>query len=240
MNFISDYLDIIVFAAIAVVLLFRLRSVLGERSEDDVPPYAPQPTREEVEASVAALVEATRNMPQNNALQGSGDARWAQNLPNYDVVATATVHNRLTQFLTVDSTFRPDDFLDKARKAFAMIIAAYSEGNRNTLEFLLTPNLLHSFIEQINNHAEKHETFFINLHGIQKSVIADAELNGTTARVMVDFTAEQSITHKDADGNILHGGDGSRRVTRDRWVFVKDLKDASPVWLLDETRLADE
>ncbi|MDB5478725.1 MAG: hypothetical protein JWM96_1220 [Alphaproteobacteria bacterium] len=225
MDGLGNYLDIIIFAVIAVALLFRLRSVLGTRSEDEPQgmPMAQARPREDVAAhNGAALVDPASD-------------RWAQNMPNFAIVDTATAHNNLTQFLAVDPSFRPHEFLEKARKAFEIIISAFANGNRNTLEMLLSPSLYQAFIRQVDAREAKRETYFVTLHGIKKAIITDAHLDGTTAHVTVEIFAEQSITHKDDQGRIIDNNDGYRRKTHDRWVFVKDLKEAGPTWRLENT-----
>lgn len=238
-------LDIIIFAVIAVVLLWRLRGVLGERHEDE-----PKNNHSIVEqlrqmqkgdnASSADGLAGAPNDPvmalQNNARGGDAagyDAtRWAQDLPNYSIVANATAHNHLAQFLNVDPSFRPDQFLASAQKAFMMIIEAYATNARGTLEFLVAPPLLQRFMNQLDAREERHETYNVQFFGVKKVLISEAELNGTMARITVDFTAEQSILHKDGEGRILNDNDGRRRETSDRWIFQKDLKDPTPSWLL--------
>lgn len=224
--------DIIIFAVIAAVLLWRLRSVLGERQDDD-------PKRIDIAAQLRALqqqadpsaVAADKSGSETAGLVADG-SRWAQDLPNYALVTSATSHNHLAQLLTVDPSFRPDDFLMKAQKAFTMIIEAFSNNARTTLEFLVAPPLLQRFMNQLDVREQQHETYHVQFHGIKKALISDAELNGTVARITVDFTVEQGVTHKDSEGRIINENDGHRRVTQDRWVFQKDLTDPSPSWLL--------
>ncbi len=227
-------IDIIVFAVIAAVLLWRLRSVLGERQEDE-------PKNLNIAEQLRALQQNGGEAKQaaENGKSGAeiiamlnDGSRWAQELPNYAVVSTATAHNHLAQLLTVDPSFRPDQFLVSAQKAFTMIIEAFSNNARTTLEFLVAPPLLQRFMNQLDVRDERKESYHVQFFGIKQAVIEDAELSGTTARITVHFTAEQAITHKDADGQFMNDNDGRRRTTQDRWIFQKDLKDPSPSWLL--------
>jgi len=229
-NFMSNYLDILIFAVIAIVLLWRLRSVLGNRNEDDAPPII-NPMVTIMNPIAKDTVAHDKAAP---AVKTIND-RWAQALPNFNLVASATAHNTLTQFPAFDPAFRPDDFLEKARKTFALIVPAYANGNKNALELLVSPNLYQHFIQQINIREEAKETYFTQLHGLQKAVISDASLTGSVAHITVDFIAEQSITHKDDLGRIMEQRDGRRIVTRDRWVFTRDLKDPLSMWILDDT-----
>lgn len=232
----NAYLDIIVFAAIAVALLWRLRSVLGERSESGEPPQLKSgfsnaaTTKANIEAALQAL-------PSHVIAQSP--LNWSANLPNYDIVATATVHHQLTPFLAVDPTFYPDDFIQKARKAFPAIVGAFAKGDKRTLEFLVAPNLYQAFADQIDVRVAKNETYEVVVRDVKKALITQARLDGTVAYVTVDFTAEQAITHKSQDGQIVNNEDGHVEKTRDRWVFSKDLKNTDPKWTLMKTEEID-
>jgi len=227
MGIMDHYLDIIIFAVIAVVLLLRLRSVLGSHSEDGPPPLVLNAQKEQVQDAS----DGAPPMPQD--LQRLPE-RWTQNLPNFDLVETATVHNNLVRFVAIDPTFRPDDFLNKATKAYLMIVGGFATGNRGTLQLLLSPKLYQEFLQQIEARERSGERYDIQ-NTLKKAVISGAELDGTQARVEVSFTAEHSVTHQDAEGRYIDGQTGQRHVARDRWVFTKDLKDPSPSWLLADT-----
>lgn len=227
------YVDIIFFAVIAGVLLWRLRGVLGERSEGDTPyqnnytpPNSAALTKANVEAALAAL-------PSHVIAQSP--VNWSANLPNYDIVATATVHHRLTPFLAVDPSFYPDDFIQKARKAFPAIVHAFAKGDKKMLEILLSPGLFKAFSDQIDLRKTNHETYDVTVKDVKKALITDADLNGTVATVTVDFTAEQAVTHKDRNGTVIGNDDGHTETTKDRWVFSRDLKSSAPTWTLIRT-----
>lgn len=247
MQFINAYLDIIIFAVVAIVLLFRLRSVFGQRSDQDPPGLQMPKAKAKKESGDLKDVSGSASFPEGirqqlqpgQAMQGKQPQnpmdRWAQNLPNFNYVSNATTHAVLVQFPALDPSFRPDDFLDKARKAFVLVVQAYSEGNRNSLDFLLSDKLKKVFFAQIDAREAAKEYNHTQFHGIVSAIISDADLSGSVARVTVDFLAEQSITRKNQDGDFIAHFDGRRQTTRDRWVFVRDLKNASPSWVLEDT-----
>lgn len=234
MNFINTYMDIIIFAVIAIILLFRLRSVFGQRQDQDPGPLsAMRPATRPMENG-----DIQKLIPKN--VQDAIMERWAQNTPNYALVSNATTHHVLIQFPAFDPAFRPDDFLDKAKKAFVLVIQAFSEGNKASLEFLLSPKLQKVFYAGIDARDGAKESLHTQFHGILSALIVDAELDGSMARVTVEIASEQSITRKNADGEIIDGLDGHRQKMRDRWVFSRDLKSPSPAWLLEDTLPLEE
>ena len=234
MEMMAGYWDIVIFAVIAVVLLWRLRSVFGTRNESDAPPVANpfnvvKPAADKEDVKPAALIDGAP------AVQAASPVNWSGSLPNYDIVATATAHHRLLPFAAMAPDFRPDDFIDKAKKAFGLIVGAFANGDKKTLEFLLSPALYKVFADQIDAR-QSGDTYQSQLLNIKSAMITDAQLDGTQGIITVDFKAEQSILHKRADSTIVNGLDGTKRTHLDRWVFAKNLKDAAdPKWLLIRT-----
>lgn len=230
----TNYLDIIFFAVIACILLWRLRGVLGTRSEDDVSTRLSGPNGSTSGVATQATIEAAVKALPSDVI-ASSPINWSAALPNYDIVATATVHHRLIPFLAVDPGFYPDDFIVKARKAFPTIVTAFSKSDKKTLEFLVSPSLFKAFADQIDARAAKNEVFDVSVQDVKKALITDAQLDGTVATVTVDFTAVQSVLHKSANGNVIGREDGHTETTKDRWVFSKDLKSSDPKWTLVKT-----
>jgi predicted lipid-binding transport protein (Tim44 family) len=231
MSFGNGFLDIILFAVIAGAILIRLRNVLGERDDNDPAPI--QLTTTQVDTTTPATT--TPNTATSTNLN-----QWANALPNYDWVTNATAHQQLAPFTALDPQFHPADFIEKAKKAFAMILKAYSEGNRNTLDFLLDKDVYNSFIAQIDAREAAHESYQLTLHGIKKALISGARLSGSVGEITVDFTAEQSIIHRNANGDFINHLDGDKTTTTDRWSFSKDLRGSDAVWRLTRTEDLDD
>ncbi len=231
----SAYVDILFFALIAAGLVWRLTRVLGQRSDDDVPragtPYSAATTKANIEAALASLPPA--EAAQVNAAFA---ANWSTGLPNYDIVETATAHHRLLPFLAVDPSFYPGDFITKARKVFPTIVGAFAKGDVKTLEFLTSPGLFKLFATEIERRRDKNETYTVDVKEVKKAIIVDADLDGTTATITVDFTALQAVTHRTAEGRTIGQEDGQVDTTKDRWVFSKDLKSTDPKWILVKTQ----
>lgn len=231
----NGYLDILIFAVIAGLLLWRLRSVFGERGENDPPPFAIQFKIETIPA------EELEKMQQGKPLQleAMTAERWRNMLPDFAVVETATAHHQLAPFFAADPQFRPDDFLEKARRAFVLVVEAFAKGDKKFLEFMLSPSLYAAFEQEIDRRNADNEEYKKEIHAIKKSVISRASLEGTVASVAVDFIAEQSVRHKRADGSSVAATDRGRETTHDRWVFQRDLKSNDPAWKIIKTEDLD-
>src|SRR5437868_1229378 len=110
------YLDIVFFAMVAGFILLRLRAVLGRRTGTEKPPQPiVAPPRDD---KVAPLPD--RERPRDAA---------TVNQPVLPGVAAVQ---------RVDPGFTPDGFLEGARAAYEMIVAAFAGGDTQALRPLLS------------------------------------------------------------------------------------------------------
>ncbi len=123
-----QFLDIILFAAIAGFLLFRLRSVLGRRTGNErrrPDPFAPKPA-------------AAPPSPFNAAAPAIAAPP-----------AAAPGKEGLAALQAADPGFNPDAFLAGVRNAFDLVVKAFAAGDTAALKPLLSPDVLAAFSEAI-------------------------------------------------------------------------------------------
>ena len=112
------FIDIIIFAVIAVLLVLRLRSVLGQRNG-----YDEQPARESRFDKGTADVISIDSGRRADIAEGHG----------------------LDALRKADRSFSEKQFLNGAAAAFDMILSAYADGDLAKLKRLLGYDLLQSF-----------------------------------------------------------------------------------------------
>lgn len=222
-----QFLDILIFAAIAVFLGLRLRSVLGRRTGNERPrdPFKPLP-REEAEAArdkVIPLPDRARQQPGEPATIDMAPAP-EQGVPG------------LAQIRAADPGFDPQAFLAGARAAFEMIVGAYAAGDTVTLKPLLSAEVFDNFTSAIKARAKAKETLSTTLVGITSADIVEAELQGRTAFVTVKFVSEQINVTKDAEGRIVDGDPSTVATITDIWTFSRHTRARDPNWTLVATR----
>src|SRR5208282_4920741 len=126
-----DVVDIytIIFLALAVFIFLRLRSVLGQRTGRERPPYDPYATRDAVRSpsndKVVTLparpAEAAATRPVEVAPPAAD--RWKGVAESGSSVATG-----LDAIASTDSRFDAKHFITGARTAYEMIVTAFAEG----------------------------------------------------------------------------------------------------------------
>ena len=214
------YFDIILFAMVAAFLVLRLRSVLGrrtgnERRRDPIVRRA-EPTGDKVIAfgqrpNGAAPPPATTDPP--------GDAVAA---------GLARIHD-------ADPSFDPPQFLEGARAAFGMIVAAFAEGDKDKLRPLLSDEVYRPFCTAIDERSAAHETLESRILALKQIDISEAELDGRAARVTLKIVSDQINVVRAHDGSIVDGDPEHAIEKTDFWTFARDTRSADPNWALVAT-----
>jgi predicted lipid-binding transport protein (Tim44 family) len=219
-------LDIIFFAAVAVFIAVRLRSVLGRRTghERQRPPrIQPQPAPAGGEAAdkVVPLPDRRRTSVEEAPIAAE---------------AGPALKDGLTRIRLADPSFDLDAFLQGAKAAFAMIVEAFARGDKATLEPLLAPPVFASFAAAIDERQRRGRTLETELVALRGAEIVGAALDGRSARVTVRFTSEQINCTRDASGAVVEGDPSTVETVIDVWTFQRDVTSRDPNWVLVETR----
>ena len=134
-----DVFDIytIIFLALAVFIFLRLRSVLGQRTGRERPPYDPYSSRRGTvrpapDDKVVALPGRAPPIPRKSRRAGRAGRRWKGIAEPARALATG-----LDAIAREDQSFDAKHFLAGARAAYEMIVMAYAAGDRRTLKSLL-------------------------------------------------------------------------------------------------------
>jgi len=166
MNDSQPYLDIVIFAMIAVFLGLRLRSVLGRRNADqDQPPRPPQ----DLGAPVIDL--AARRVP-----------------PAAD---TSRPQDPMAQIAAADPGFNPEQFLAGAQWAFETIVKAFAAGDKQALRPLLSDQVYGDFTAAIDQRGGGPDEHGSELVRIVSATFDEARLDGRMAEISVRFVSEQ-------------------------------------------------
>jgi len=208
-----QFIDIIIFAVIAVLLVLRLRSVLGQR-----PGYDEQPQRDSGFDRSGADVIPIDAGRRNGVDDGHGIAALRK----------------------ADRQFSEKQFLDGAAAAFDMILTSYAEGDIAGLKRLLSYDMLQSFTQSIQQRQKEGERLSIKLENLSEVQIIDAGVFDNVASVTVRYISTQTRTLTDDEGQIIEDEDTGTRDLVDVWTFERDLTLDDPNWKLAETESPDD
>lgn len=243
----------IIFLALAVFIFIRLRSVLGQRTGRERPPYDPYSRRDAAKAPAGASDKVVNfpgtsepaNVPepvepvdagQIDTTADSGEpapARWA----GVAEVGSA-VANGLDAIAGQERGFNVQHFIGGARAAYEMIVVAFANGDRAALKDLLAREVFDGFNAAITDRerrGEKMETQFV---GIEKADIIEAGVKARTAQITVRFLSQLISVTRDQNGQVIDGDAEQVADVTDVWTFSRDLGARDPNWKLVATEAA--
>ena len=128
-----QFFDIIIFAVIAVFLIYRLRSVLGKRTGYQ------------------------KNLSTNKH-SSEKTAPTKNNIPQLK-----DNEQKLLKIYEAVEDFDHKSFFEGAKKAFEIIITAYNQGEKNTLKGLVSKDVFTAFEKAIENKTNNPNSQFYSL-----------------------------------------------------------------------------
>jgi len=222
----------IIFLALAVFIFLRLRSVLGQRTGSERPPY---------DRAAPNVVQRTQD--NNNVVPMPGAViDQAPLAPSADVAPAdrwkgiaepdTPLAAGLDAIVAQDSSFDPRHFISGARSAYEMIVLAFANGDRRALKDLLSSEVYESFeavIKDREKHEQKTETRFVS---IDKAELVGAEARDRAAQLTVRFVSQMISVTRDKTGAIVDGNPDKVADITDVWTFARDTSSRDPNWKL--------
>jgi predicted lipid-binding transport protein (Tim44 family) len=223
----------IIFLALAVFIFLRLRSVLGQRTGSERPPY---------DRAAPTVVQRTQDNNNNVVPMPGAVIDQAPLAPSADVAPAdrwkgiaepgTPLAAGLDSIAANDSSFDPRHFISGARSAYEMIVLAFANGDRRSLKDLLSSEVYDSFetvIKDREKHEQKTETRFVS---IDKAELVGAEARDRAAQLTVRFVSQMISVTRDKTGAIVDGNPDKVADITDVWTFARDTSSRDPNWKL--------
>lgn len=234
----QDVFDIytIIFLALAVFIFLRLRSVLGQRTGRERPPYDPYAAREPARPATDNVVqipnraaEAARR-PDEAGEEAAPAERWKGIAEPGSPVA-----NGLDAVAAADRSFDANHFLTGARAAYEMIVTAYAESDRRTLRNLLSRDVYDGFEAAITDREKRGDVVESRFVSIDKATITNAEVRGRSVQLTVRFLSKLVTATRNKVGEVIEGNAETVTDVTDVWTFARDASSRDPNWKLVAT-----
>lgn len=241
----NGFVDIytLIFLVLAVVIFFKLRSVLGQRTGNERPPFDPYSRTKTNEADAAAgdkVVALPRRPSANDDAAVPAQAAAGEDQRITAVAAPGTpLAAALGAIIAADRNFDPQQFIDGARTAYEMIVTAFAQGDRKALKPLLGREVFDGFAGAISEREARGETVEFNFVGFEKVEMVDAALKGSTEQVSVKFVSKLISATRNKDGEVVDGDPVHIADVTDIWTFARDVSSRDPNWTLVATETVE-
>lgn len=230
-----DVFDIstIILLAVAILIFLKLRSVLGQRTGRERPPYDPYSTPDPVRTTTGDKVVP---LPQrSNEPIKPVESREPDRTVAGVAAATSPLTKGLDAIKAADKTFDLKTFVAGARSAYEMIVTAYAEGDRRSLKNLLAREVYDGFEQVIRDREGRGETVETRFVSIDNADVTSAELRGKVAQVTLRFVSQLISATRDRNGNVIDGSAETVTSVTDVWTFNRDVSSRDPNWKLVAT-----
>lgn len=217
----SQVIQIIILAAVALFLVLRLRSVLGTRDGFEGQPKA------------GNLKDAIRDDRNFEVIDGGGTDPDISDYADPD----SETGRALAAIKGAEPEFSVGDFAHGARQAYEMIIMAFENGDLETLEGLLAPDVYASFAEAVRARQEKNLVVDAGFVGVREVKLSEAHFDEETrqADITMRFVGELTSVVRDREGKIVEGSPNKIRRQKDVWTFSRVMGSDDPNWILVAT-----
>jgi len=241
MNQVFDPFNIIILA-VAVIIFFRLRSVLGTRTGNEKPfdPFAGGNDDAETSSQDNVVPLPGQNKPTSinppDAEQDDDDDD-EERKPVWQGFARkgSAVAKGIESLVEADSDFSPGEFLSGARMAYEMIVNAFAEGDKQALKPLLSKEVYDGFVAAIDERKKLKHTLESKFVGINKADISKINIASGDAQVSIKFVSDLITATLDEEGRVIDGDPTEIQQITDVWTFERPISSRDPNWRLIAT-----
>ena len=218
--------QIIVLAAVAFFLFWRLRSVLGSRQGF-----------EKLNKNVNKKTKSSKINP------NSDDKIIDLKSTNLDEEIADYVDENSEQFKILSELKKLEDgwqvshFVSGAKLAYEEILMAFENGDLNKIKKLSSKEVYTAFKEVIEDRNQKGLHVEAVFGGVRDIRIKDVKLNKKNLEANITMVFQCDITYsiKDKNNKIIEGGPDKVKKQKDVWTFTRKMNSDIPNWYLTKT-----
>lgn len=211
-------MDMIILAAIAAFIVYRLYVTLGEKTgfDGDHPP-----------TNQNNVVDFNRK----TVIQPKTSTVTAEDIEAVPAEFAAVV-KEMKQY---DKDFRLSDFIENATYAFEVVLEAFTDGDKKTLKSLLSKDVYKVFESALEDRESQGLILENTLVRVEEAVIEDIQIDLGIGRIDMRFVTEQVPIIKNKAGEIIDGNPNQIDQVVDYWSFERNLQSSNPQWTVIST-----
>lgn len=237
MNGSSFDVTTIIFAALALFVVWKLRSVLGTRNDHEQNPGNTRPDMSSRGRPLAQNGNVVQMPGAANDRFGAANEAPLRSDERWKGLAEpgSAVWESLDKLDAAEKGFDAHSFAEGAKGAYEMIVTAFAAGDRATLKNLLSNEVLDSFAKVISereSNGENVETTFVSL---DSSKIEDVQIRGNSAQITVAFDSKLITATYNREKTLVDGDPEKIVSVSDVWTFARDVGSNDPNWRLVAT-----
>ena len=200
-------MELIILAAIAGYLIYRLYLILGQSDENS-----------------SALKKPGNVIPLRPVNKIRDHVKVKTNKP---------INPKLADLMKADPSFDEDHFKQGVEAAFVMIVETFAKGQVKQIQPYVSKKVYDTFTRVLEKRAAKghvHETHVVALTSLD---IIKATVSRGYGKISVQINSDQATTIKDSTGKDLNPDEEQNDHVTDQWVFQRKIGSQDPKWVLE-------
>ncbi|MCI5059493.1 MAG: Tim44/TimA family putative adaptor protein [Alphaproteobacteria bacterium] len=239
--------DILLYALIAAGLIFWLKSMLGVEDDSD-PQDKPgeKPGKktffldQDEEDAEGFPLARSKNDAQNKVARLNVGMGAKFDLPSYVRIENKTAEIALENIAQSHPEFDLAHFVEGAKGAYIMVVEAFADKDRDTLENLLARQVYDAFEGAITAQEKAGERIDVEVQAVRKIDIVGADSKNGMVHITLRFTASERRAIYNKKDELIAGHPSDLAEMLDIWTFTRDMTDPGPEWMITETRSEEE
>lgn len=226
--------ELILLALITAFVLYKLFSILGNTTEEDV-------KRSEMKKNMASrcgIFGGCNSSNNTNSTYSENSAPLSKPKPiDAELISSKEEHlsstlvEKVRHIQTLDNSFTIENFLNGAERAFFIINEAEVKGDTETLENLTTNQIYVKLMANFTQLKNSGKHLVKDIRSVDNIHISDISVSGNMINISVTITNKQIAYVQDNEGNIISGDTHNVLTKIDNWVFVRHML-TDKVWKL--------
>ena len=218
--------QIIVLAAVAFFLFWRLRSVLGSRQGF-----------EKLNKNVDKKTKSSKiNSNIDDKIIDIKSTNIDEEIADY-VDENSEQFKTLSELKKVEDGWQVSHFVSGAKLAYEEILMAFENGDLSKIKKLSSKDVFTAFKEVIDDRNQKGLQVEAIFGGVRDIRIKDVKLNKKNLEANITMVFQSDITYsiKDKNNKIIEGGPDKVKKQKDVWTFTRKMNSDIPNWYLTKT-----
>jgi len=218
--------QIIVLAAVAFFLFWRLRSVLGSRQGF-----------EKLNKNVDKKTKSSKiNSNIDDKIIDIKSTNINEEIADY-VDENSEQFKTLSELKKIEDGWQVSHFVSGAKLAYEEILMAFENGDLSKIKKLSSKDVFTAFKEVIDDRNQKGLQVEAIFGGVRDIRIKDVKLNKKNLEANITMVFQCDITYsiKDKNDKIIEGGPDKVKKQKDVWTFSRKMNSDIPNWYLTKT-----
>lgn len=220
--------QIIVLAAVAFFLFWRLKSVLGSRQGFENP-------KKNIDNSTNSANQNNKSKKNDDVIDLKPNA-IDEDVADY-VEENSEQFKTLTNMKSVEKGWMVSHFVSGAKLAYEEILMAFENGDLEKLKKMTSKDVFMIFKDVIDDRNAKGLKVEALFGGVRDIRIKDVKLNKKSleANITMVFRCDISYSIKDKNDKLIEGGPDNVKKQKDVWTFARKMNSDIPNWYLIKT-----